>query len=58
MKNYIKPTAEVVELSVKESLSRNLINPELRTNFRKTTIAATTYSVIVSDLKVNSTTLN
>jgi len=50
MKNYIRPTAEVVELSVKESLSR--VPSDLApTGFKKTVaVAATTYNVKLSEL--------
>lgn len=52
MKNYIKPTAQVVELSVKESLSTL---PEGVTfggfEKRQAVLAATTYNVVLSQLK-------
>ena len=53
MKNYTKPTVEVVELSVKESLSR--VPAGLApASFKKTQVlAATTYNVVLSDLKLN-----
>ena len=53
MKKYTKPTVEVVELSVKESLSR--VPANLTHTFKKTElIAATTYSLILSDLGKNA----
>ena len=52
MKNYIKPTAEVVELSVKESLSDVPVSLNIAPKaFKKATIAATTYNLVISDLK-------
>jgi len=56
MKKYIKPTAEVVELSVKESLSA-LPAGVTRGAFTKTQIvAATPYTILVSQVKATQQT--
>lgn len=57
MKNYIKPAAEVVELSVRESLSAipaglTGVTPSAFTKTQKV-LAATTYSLVLSDLKAS-----
>lgn len=44
MKNYIKPTAEVIELSVKESLSALPSNLAIRKVARMTSNTATVYA--------------
>lgn len=57
MKNYIKPTAEVVELSVRESLSRVPagVSGVQHSAFSKTqkVLASTTYNLVLSDMKLN-----
>lgn len=57
MKNYIKPAAEVVELSVRESLSRIPVGLSgvAAPTFTKTQkiLASTTYTVVLSDMKSN-----
>ena len=56
MKNYTRPTVEVVELSVKESLSRvpSGLNPASVSKTQKV-LAATTYNRVVSTIRFNNT---
>lgn len=50
MKKYIKPTAEVVELSVKESLSALPANTQIRKVVRKANILnAATATIYAAD---------